>query len=448
MRKTPDRVPTGNLTEAWGRFEPETPLVVGSPWWVDCHDARGGPDLVRRIALRVGRACEAGTFVHDLFTGHRGCGKSTELNRVADALTAEGLFVLSFDALDFLDPMNVEFGDVLLGIARRVVEDLARNDVRLAPALLDQVYAWFADRVETQVGIKKSEIEAAAGAELQGLPMLVKLFARLNTALRMGEESRTELRRVIREQIGVLTSRLNELLRSARTQLRRRDCRDLVVIVDNLDRISPAPDPALGGKSPHDVIFCDYGRQLVSLDCHTIYTVGVGLVLSHQCSQLSAIYGEVHHLPMVKLHTRGGAPFPPGCRVMEQVVTRRAKPELFESGALEVLCRESGGNPRDLVRLVRIAIEHRDEPPITMQAASTACQELTNEFRWLNDGQLQALRALDQSPQKTISMTDEEKLLLTARAILGYGNGDDWYDVHPAVRRMQRFRAVEPKADE
>jgi hypothetical protein len=149
VRKTPARVPTGNLTEAWGRFEPETPLPVGSPWWVDCHDARGGPDLVRRIALRVGRACEAGTFVHDLFTGHRGCGKSTELNRVADALREEGLFVLSFDALDFLGPMNVEFGDVLLGIARQAVEGLARNEVRLPPALLGQVYDWFAERVQT-----------------------------------------------------------------------------------------------------------------------------------------------------------------------------------------------------------------------------------------------------------------------------------------------------------
>ena len=116
MAKTPVGRPTKDLDEAWGRFEPEEPLEPDSPWWVDCHEARGGPDLVKRVIRRTTAASKAGKFIHDLFTGHRGCGKSTELNRVADALEKKGFFVMCFSALEYIDPLNVEFGDVLLDV--------------------------------------------------------------------------------------------------------------------------------------------------------------------------------------------------------------------------------------------------------------------------------------------------------------------------------------------
>jgi hypothetical protein len=82
-----------------------------------------------------------------------------------------------------------------------------------------------------------------------------------------------------------------------------------------------------------------------------------------------------------------------------------------------------------------------------MEAINAACRELTDEFRWLNDEQLRLLVALHRSPERALSMTESEKLLLSARAILGYGNGTEWYSVHPAITAMQRFRNMAESTD-
>jgi len=55
-----------------------------------------------------------------LFTGHIGCGKSTELLRLKKDLEADGFHVVYFESSEDLDMADVGIGDVLLAIAQRV----------------------------------------------------------------------------------------------------------------------------------------------------------------------------------------------------------------------------------------------------------------------------------------------------------------------------------------
>jgi tRNA uridine 5-carbamoylmethylation protein Kti12 len=59
-----------------------------------------------------------------LFTGHIGCGKSTELLRLKKELEDEGFHVVYFESSEDLEMTDVDIGDVLLAIAHRVSQSL------------------------------------------------------------------------------------------------------------------------------------------------------------------------------------------------------------------------------------------------------------------------------------------------------------------------------------
>ncbi|MDD3581154.1 MAG: hypothetical protein PHW74_09055 [Desulfobacca sp.] len=70
--------PAENLEDAHGRLTLE-PLAPGDPRYLDCAPVRG-INVVQRLetALRLHKEKK---FLHQLFTGYRGDGKTTELKR-------------------------------------------------------------------------------------------------------------------------------------------------------------------------------------------------------------------------------------------------------------------------------------------------------------------------------------------------------------------------------
>ena len=102
------------------KCDPAEPLNYGDVRYVPCDDVRGTDDLVAQIANSVRRSDKP---VHLLFTGHRGCGKSTELKRLYQRLTTptaktRPFFVVYFEAdAEDVDVNDVDFADVLLAIA-------------------------------------------------------------------------------------------------------------------------------------------------------------------------------------------------------------------------------------------------------------------------------------------------------------------------------------------
>jgi hypothetical protein len=59
-----------------------------------------------------------------LFTGHIGCGKSTELWLLKQQLEAEGFHVVYFESDKDLEMGDLDVSDILLTIARQVIESL------------------------------------------------------------------------------------------------------------------------------------------------------------------------------------------------------------------------------------------------------------------------------------------------------------------------------------
>src|SRR5215471_17048446 len=111
--------PAKDLRSAYNAVDPTQPLSAGDPRYVDCNDVRGNEDTVAQMFKAI---FNSDPVTHQLFTGHRGCGKSTELLRLKDQLTNAGFYVLYFAIDEYLDLNDLIYTDLLLAIARRIEE--------------------------------------------------------------------------------------------------------------------------------------------------------------------------------------------------------------------------------------------------------------------------------------------------------------------------------------
>ena len=96
-------------------FDP-SPLPVGSAVYVDCRAVRGGSDILVELGkkvLRSERTCQ-------LYSGHRGGGKSTELLRLQADLDKKGCALRNLgredeatESFNKAITLNPEYGKIL-----------------------------------------------------------------------------------------------------------------------------------------------------------------------------------------------------------------------------------------------------------------------------------------------------------------------------------------------
>ncbi len=138
--------PVSSVDDAYNTCHPDIPLEAGDPRCVDLTRWRGGLNLTSTLARRIQRS-PAPLFHKQLVTGHRGCGKSTELKQLQARLREQRHFVVSFDVEEMLDPNDLQYLDVLLALARAVNEAMAVSDLGYTPeqvqALLDEVWTLY-----------------------------------------------------------------------------------------------------------------------------------------------------------------------------------------------------------------------------------------------------------------------------------------------------------------
>jgi predicted AAA+ superfamily ATPase len=104
---------------------------------------RGDEDTVSKM-FRIISLSDKPT--HQLFTGHRGCGKSTELLRLQQRLQRAGFYVVYFAVDEDLDSNDLIYTDLLLSIARRVIAQTSKDEIDLGDALRT-VETWFSEVV-------------------------------------------------------------------------------------------------------------------------------------------------------------------------------------------------------------------------------------------------------------------------------------------------------------
>lgn len=438
------------LTQIFQAFEPSKPLEPGDPAYVMCEDVRGDNNILKDLGNEIRRS-EGSTC--QLYAGHRGSGKSTELLRLKQYLEEHGCFVVHFaaDAED-VDPQDAEYTDILLACTRHLLEALLPKTKADPQPLMN----WLHDRWSSLKELALTEVS------FDGLDVEVGLneFIKLSTSIREVPSLRQDIRKQLNPHTPTLLDALNQFIIDAKRSLPDEKTK-LVVIADNLDRIVPIVDD--DGRSNHDEIWIDRSGQLQELACHSIYTVPISLIYSKQVSRLTDIYGNPQVLPMIMIKTESGDLYQPGFDKVREVVIRRLQQlnlnldietEVFESPeVLNRFCLMSGGHLRELMQLIKEASNRLDTLPITVQATRRAITEARDTYRrTVQEAEWEVLAHVART--KRIQNDDDHRDLLFRRCLMEYryldseGEMQCWYDVHPLIYAIAEFKeafsAVQP----
>ena len=203
---------------------PNDPLPVGDQRYVDCSAVRGTDMLQAELADTIRNS--NGHASCQLISGHRGCGKTTELFRVQDALMkpkdeSPKFFVVYIEADQYLSLNDVQAADVLLSVVTGIWEQVHENtDLRLdkLPVLTD-----FFGAIARLFG--STNLELTLG------------IAKVKTDLKRNPTNRQLLRDHIRERTSNLHEAVNELVEAVRNGLSAKGYQGFVTIFDNLDRM-------------------------------------------------------------------------------------------------------------------------------------------------------------------------------------------------------------------
>lgn len=429
------------ITNLYNAFDPFQPLPAGDEAYVDLRSVRGDANIIRDLGHKIIRSPNRNTC--QLYAGHRGAGKSTELLRLQANLTQKGCFVVYFAAdQDDLDPEDTEYTDILIACTRRLLEQL--KDANPQPLL-----AWLFDRQQdlkelafTEIRFDDLKLETAIG-----------LFGKLSSSIRAIPTERDKIRKKLDPHTVTLLTALNEFIQDGKKHLPS-DKSQLVVIVDNLDRIVPMKREER--RTNHEEIFIDRANQLKGLDCHLIYTIPISMVYSSRVSDLRDIYdNDPLVLPMIMVEMPDNQTIcEQGMKDLQELIARRVRkyapnqtlePDIFKNQeVLDRLCLMSGGHIRNLMLLIRSAFDHIEELPITKEAVKRAITQAREIYhRTVEKNQWGLL--VDVYRTKMIENDDEYRKLLFNRCILQYAFFDDegemqiWYDVHPLIRTISEF---------
>ena len=419
----------------------DEPIDEKSPLFVDTAVARGNftfNRLYKSLFLDPASLSFKGSLpyrVYQLLLGHRGCGKSTELRRLSHTLHhPERFFVVFLDVPSVLDINNLIYADILLALAAALLDKLASESIELRDENIEQLLAWFDDRVEKHERTKEFAADIKTGLQGEtGLPFIAKLFAAITTSFRINSTYKEEVRTVVKNSFSQFAAAFNALIAAANEQV---ECEELghclLFVVDGTDRL---------GQADSRRFFIDDAYQLQQIEGNFIYCAPIQL--SHEEGQVNEAFKSLI-LPMVKLREKHDATrLPAAYDAMREMVYKRITSSLFDSQTtVDHLIEHSGGNPRHLIRLLDYTFQDAEGECLDFAAAQQAVRRLANDLRRiLNTTDYPLLQQIDSCDEEIND--DRVRHLLYNLALLEYN--DYWRLTHPAVRTLDAYRRAVPE---
>jgi len=369
-----------------------------------------------------------------LFTGHKGCGKSTEMNKLCLELDDQ-FFIVKVQTGKRPD---VTYTDVLLKAAMSLLKEA--NDKEVIKRSLAQKTSGIWDKaagfVEKVVfGEVSLPDDTAMPAEMTARISFFGL--EFENKFEAEPETRQSMRRSSENRISEIVNNINLMADRLRADLGK----PVLLVFEDTDRLDMATAKEL---------FYERAVTLTQFRVSAIFLLDIGLRYSDRFAGLRQHFHDFKVLPNIKLKTREGEPYPAGEALLKQIVLSRLDPSLIEDDALQTIIENSGGLARTLMSLMRDAsliAAARGSQKIEVHDAQRAVNRLRGDFVALlgsKDYAVLNARHLD----KDLNNDAEIQSLLEKLAILEYPRDESWCDVHPIllpeIERRLRHRSDFP----
>ena len=228
-----------------------------------------------------------------LFTGHMGCGKSTELNRFSNLPEIkEKFFVVKYSISEILNIIDIDYIDFLLSFAAYLYIKASDEGISFTAPVLKVVEKWV-NYFKSGMGEDDWEGEIKA-------PSLTKriynFFNRISMILLRELALRDRVRQTIQRNIASLVDVINTLVTYVASQLENKQ---LLVIIDDLEKI-PHIEKA-------EELFIKAGTYMTVPRCKIIYTAPIALYYSIKFKQMMAVFSNSYFFPNIKVRDKDGS---------------------------------------------------------------------------------------------------------------------------------------------
>jgi thymidylate kinase len=356
-----------------------------------------------------------------LFTGHRGSGKSTELNKLA-TLLRNSFFVVHFSITRALNLSDLTYTDLLLAIAMRLFsqattgEAIGRRKRKvIGDVLLDDVYRWFTQEIVIEKTFEpKADASLVANVNL----LLLKLEGKVSAEA----VTRRQVRERVEHRLSDLLDKMNQVI----AEITKNTGRRVLIIVEDIDKLDLARARDL---------FLNTAYALTAPKAHIIYSFPVALRYDNDFSQIRTSFAHRFILPNVRVYHRDGTPDAVGQAMLQQVVLSRMDAALIEPPALDLAVTMSGGLLVTLVQLVQNAALRAlsaGQATIDLVHIQGAVTEIRHDYQALLEPR-HYITLRDYHQRKWLENEDAVREVLHNLSLLEYANDERWCDVHPIV---------------
>jgi len=379
-------------------------------------------------------------FTTILFTGHRGCGKSTELKGIQKQWEKD-YRVIYLEVDEETDINDASYTDFYLIAIKQVEFEMRRLGLNLDSRLMDNFEAWFKEVTQETEQTVESSVSIQGEATLgSGAPFLAKLWVKLLAQIKGSDKQKKIIRQTLEKDISRLKADINLLLNDAVKKLRKKfpNYKGFLIIFDNLDRVPPK-------VANH--LFFDYAAQLQELNCTIIYTVPLSVLYSSQNAIKN--FDRPHIVPMVNIYefNRDSCDLnynEVSLNAMASLVERRVEVDkIFESREqLLELAKASGGHVRQLMQMMRtacITASGRSHAKIMAEDVTYAVkQEQFNFERFIPQDHYPVLAQVCLT--KNINKDEISELILFNLSVLEYNGKNRWNYPNPVVKQNEEFQ--------
>jgi len=352
-----------------------------------------------------------------LFSGHRGSGKSTELN-ILSGKVKDKYFVVNFSVFDLLSIHDIKDIDLLLTIGSEIYKKAYDEGIKLDKKIVNDLSAWMED--VTKISIKEQKVSLGGEAALNWL--LIKLGSEMQT----GTTKKEELRGTIKQRLGDLMEKINSLIYEVENKLAKKEGKKILVIIDDLDKID---------LDEAEELFYKHSNSLTLPACSIVYTIPISLVHSSKYTQVKLSFANSYVLPNIRLNKKDGGKDEAGREILRKVAGKRMDLNLISGEALEKAIDGCGGDMFQFIYIIRFAsieADNKNRSRIEKDDVSAILVNLRNDFdRILKKDDYPILKEI----HKTKDAVDGERLLelFHSLSVLEYLNEERWCDIHPLI---------------
>jgi len=342
--------------------------------------------------------------VKALLTGQRGAGKSVELMR-----TAQDIRTALLPLYVVLDLPGEKAGtpELLMAVGQGMCRKMSEQDLQPSEQAVRSLTMWAKDGLKVPIDDKPGLLGAADS------------FCKISERLRR-RETRPELAAAIDARREELGQRLTEMAADIRT----RTGKEIVLFLDGLDR---------SGR-PQAVSFL-LESGLLDFQFKCICTLPYTALHSPEFRALHRAFDMISVQGLSDVPSQSTAAGGRGTLDLRDLVDKRAGRELLGPDALELLLRNCGGNPGDILRFtsdccLKASMAGREF--IDAAVVERVLEDHRMEMRrFLSPDEWTRLHQVHRSKSETVD--EALSALLDIGAVLEYSDRRPQYRVHPAL---------------